>query len=134
MISLSQTWYGSATRPAFARHGKLRRCRSYQASKARAIALEGFIATTFLPRRRRPTFVGGAGGGSRWGRWLRSSQSSPDRTTPTPTLPQLGGGRRMAGKRFGLCTNPSADHRLKTHDQKAQASRATRQAGTEAAP
>src|SRR5688572_6379217 len=28
-----------------------------------------------------------------WGRWFSSTQLSLDRTTPTPTLPQLGGGR-----------------------------------------
>src|SRR5580658_538766 len=36
MISLSQTRYGSAVRPVWARQGMWRRWRSYQASKARA--------------------------------------------------------------------------------------------------
>src|ERR1700691_2437777 len=34
MISDSQTRYGSARRPGGARHGRVRRCRSYQASKS----------------------------------------------------------------------------------------------------
>src|ERR1035438_905742 len=36
MISLSQTWYGSAVRPGSARQGRQRRWRSYQARRSRA--------------------------------------------------------------------------------------------------
>ncbi|HEU4826565.1 MAG TPA: rhodanese-like domain-containing protein [Dongiaceae bacterium] len=46
----------------------------------------------FLPRARRRMSACADGGGSRWGRRLRSTQFSQERTTPTPTLPQLGGG------------------------------------------
>jgi predicted small lipoprotein YifL len=36
------------------------------------------------------------GGGLGWGRWFSSAQSSLERATPTPTLPQLGGGRKRS--------------------------------------
>jgi len=49
--------------------------------------LDSAQLTNLLPR---------AGGGLRWGRSLSSAQSA-EATTPTPTLPQLGGGSSLSG-------------------------------------
>src|SRR5688500_18053296 len=60
----------------------------------------------FPPRRRMPTFVGGGGGRLGWGRGGSAwRHRAAERTTPTPTLPQLGGGRR--GACFVICDCPA---------------------------
>ena len=43
MISDSQTWYGSGRCPEGARHGKIRRCRSYQTSSLACIVATGRV-------------------------------------------------------------------------------------------